>query len=123
MKDKNTIIYWVSTGLLSLMMLASGTMYFVKNANIVEIFGQLGFPTYIIYPLAIAKILGIVAILTKKSATLKEWAYAGFFFEFLLAFSAHINANDNEYLGAVIAMILLMTSYFFDKKVFPQAQI
>jgi len=123
MKDKNTIIYWVATGLLSLMMLASGTMYFVKNANIVEIFGQLGFPTYIIYPLAIAKILGIVAILTKKSATLKEWAYAGFFFEFLLAFSAHINANDNEYLGAVIAMILLMTSYFFDKKVFPQAQI
>ncbi|MGB1206709.1 MAG: DoxX family protein [Chitinophagales bacterium] len=123
MKDKNTIIYWIATGLLSLMMLASGTMYFVNNPKIVAIFTQLGFPSYIIYPLAIAKILGIIAILTKKSKILKEWAYAGFFFEILLAFSAHIAINDKEYLGAVIAMILLMTSYFFDKKVFPQNQI
>ena len=82
-----------------------------------DTFGKLGFPTYIIYPLAIAKILGLVAIWTKKSETLKEWAYAGFFFNFLLAATAHININDGEFAPALVAMVLLFVSYFFEKKV------
>ncbi|MGB1019090.1 MAG: DoxX family protein, partial [Chitinophagales bacterium] len=70
---KAKIIYLISTGLLSLMMLMSAGMYIVKNADVSVIFSGLGFPTYIIYPLAVAKILGIIAIWTKKSQSLKEW--------------------------------------------------
>ena len=55
---------------------------------VVESFTQLGYPAYLIYPFATAKLLGLVAIWTKKSETLKEWAYAGFTFDFLLAISA-----------------------------------
>ena len=85
------------------------------------IFKSLGYPTYIIYPLAFAKIVGVLAILTKKSTSLKELAYAGFFFDFILAFSAHINANDGGHLTALVAMILLVVSYIYDKKVFKKA--
>ncbi len=85
------------------------------------IFKSLGYPTYIIYPLAFAKIVGILAILTKKSTFLKELAYAGFFFDFILAVSAHINANDGGHLTALVAMILLVVSYIYDKKVFKKA--
>lgn len=112
----NKIVYWGATGLLSALMIMSATMYFVKYDEIILTFGNLGFPSWIVYPLAIAKLLGLVAIITKKSEMLKEWAYAGFFFNFILAFSAHISINDGEFAGALIALILLALSYIFEKK-------
>lgn len=85
---------------------------------VAETFQQLGYPSYIIYPLAIAKILAVVAILTKKSALLKEWAYAGMFFDFVLATSAHIAVQDGEYLPAALAIVALIVSRIYDQKVF-----
>ncbi len=113
MKNKNKIIYLVATGLLTVNMLLSAGMYFFKHAMVVEMFEALSYPPYIIYPLGIAKILGLIAIWSNKSKTLKEWAYAGFVFDFLLAISAHINAEDGAYFGACIALVLVTVSYTF----------
>ena len=113
---RNRIIYLVSTGLLTALMLLSAGMYFFNHAMVAETFTNLGYPTYIIYPLAIAKLLGLVAIWTKKSNTLKEWAYAGFFFDFILAFSAHLHVNDGEFAPSLVAVILLLLSYSTEKK-------
>lgn len=110
------LIYWIATGLLSTMMVMSGFMYFFNHAHVAEEFQKLGYPTYIICPLALAKLLGVVAILTNKNKTLKEWAYAGFFFDFVLAFFAHLYIGDGEFPGALIALVLLFVSYFFGKK-------
>ena len=114
---RDKFIYWGVTGLLTALMLMSAGMYFLQHDFVSETFTKLGFPTYIIYPLAILKILGLIAIWTKKSPMLKEWAYAGFFFDFLLALSAHININDGEYLPSAIAIVLLLVSYFFEKRI------
>lgn len=114
----NKIVYWISTGLLCLLMLASAGMYIFNHPAVIVIFKTLGYPSYIVYPLAVAKILGVIAILSKRSKWLIEWAYAGFFFDFLLAISAHLNAGDGEFPLPVIALILLLVSYFSDKKVF-----
>ena len=116
--NKNKIIYWISTGLLSLLMIMSAGMYIFNHEMIITVFQNLGYPSYIVYPLAIAKLLGIIAILTRKSNTLKEWAYVGFFFDFILAFSAHFAISDGEYGAAIVALILLAVSYIYDKKVF-----
>ncbi len=110
----NKIIYLISTGLLTALMLMSVGMYIFNYEMISATFTKLGFPTFIIYPLAAAKILGLIAIWTKKSNTLKEWAYAGFFFDFVLAAAAHININDGEYLPALVAIVLLLVSYNFE---------
>ncbi len=118
MKNKNKIIYLVSTGLLSLLMLMSAGMYFFNYEMVSQTFTKLGFPTYIIYPLAIAKILGLVAIWTRKSPLLKEWAYAGFFFDFVLAATAHMNISDGEYAPSLVAIILLIISRVYDGKYF-----
>ena len=112
------IIYWTATGLLCLMMLGSAGMYIFNHAEVEKIFNQLGYPVYIIYPLAIAKVLGVAAILTKFSKPLKEWAYAGFFYDFLLAAAAHYFAGIPSPLLAIVALILLLVSYFFDKKLY-----
>ena len=120
MKAKKTI-YWIATGLLTLQMLFSVWMYFFNHEGIREAFIALGYPTYIIYPLAILKLLGLVAILTKKSEVLKEWAYAGFFFDFVLAFFAHVMVGDGQQIGAVLALIFWTVSYWFDKQLFVRA--
>jgi hypothetical protein len=112
------IVFWVSTGLLSVMMLMSAGMYIFKHADIVQAFETLGFPTFVIYPLATFKLLGLVAVLTRKVDWLKEWAYAGFFFNFLLAFGAHFMIGDGEAGGAVVALVLLVVSYIAQKKAF-----
>lgn len=110
------VIYYASTALLSIILLFSAGMYVFNHATIVNAFQSLGFPSYIIYPLAIAKILGLIAIWSDFSKTLKEWAYAGFFLNFILALSAHINAGDGGYLIAVLALVLWAFSYVFYKR-------
>ena len=79
MEKRNKIIYWIATGLISVMMLMSAGMYIFDHNTVSEVFTTLGYPTYIIYPLAIAKILGIIVILVNKWDFLKGLAYAGFF--------------------------------------------
>lgn len=111
------IIYYVSTALLTALMLFSAGMYFFKHQEVATMFSNFGYPTYIIYPYAVAKILGIVAIWFIPIKTIKEWAYAGFFFAFILAFFAHIMIGDGEQMGTVLAMVFLITSYITKKKI------
>ena len=106
----------ISTGLLTLMMLGSAGMYIVKNEEISKVFESLGYPSYIIIPLAILKVLGLIAIWTNKSKSLKEWAYAGFFFDFVLAFFAHYMVSDGEHIPALGATVILLISYWSYKK-------
>ena len=118
----NKIIYWISTSLLCLMMFGSAMFYFTQYDTARGIFEMLGFPEYIIYPLATLKMLGVIAIITKRSAFLKQMAYAGFFFDFLLALSAHLNAGDGGFIAALMALIFLIVSYIYDKKVFNDSE-
>jgi hypothetical protein len=117
-KDKIfKIVYWISTGLLTVMMLMSASMYIMNNAEMQEAFTFLGFPAYIVYPLAIAKILGLTAIWIGKFKSLKEWAYAGFFFNFVLAFFAHYMTTGTDFESPLMALLLLFTSYITWKKI------
>lgn len=83
-------------------------------------FELLGFPVWLIYPLAAAKILGVVAIITKQSYFLKELAYAGFFYDAILAFFAHYMIKDGGHMTAAIALTLIAISWYFDRKLFPK---
>lgn len=112
----NKIIYYVSTVLLTVVVLFSAYMYLFKHEMIKGAFTSLGYPTYIIYPYAIMKLLGLVAIWTPSFKILKEWAYAGFFFAFVLAFFAHIMIEDGGQGTAIVALIALAISYIFNKR-------
>ena len=111
------ILYWGATTLFTLLMLFSVYNYVFNNAAINSAFESLGYPTYLIYPLATAKLLGLIVIWSNFSKWLKEWAYAGFFFNALLAFFAHIMIADGQQMGAVLAMIFVLISYFSGKTV------
>ncbi len=119
----NRIIYWTATGLLSALMLFSAAMYVFNHAAVEQSMLKLGYPVFIIYPHAIAKILGLIAILTNRSALLKEWAYAGFFFDFLLAAASSFVAGVPGGEVALFAILLLIVSRFYSDRVRNTAMI
>lgn len=115
---KTKILYYGSTALLTLIMLFSASQYFFNHEFIRGAFQHLGYPTYLIYPMAVSKILGLIAIWSRKSQFLTGLAYAGFFYNVILAFFAHIAVSDHSQWIAVAAIIALVPSYFSSKKLF-----
>lgn len=113
----NKIIYYISTALVTVIMLFSVSMYFFKHDMIKGAFESFGYPTYIIYPYAIAKLLGLLALWQSGYKVLKEWVYAGFFYAFVLAFFAHYMIGDGQQGIAVVALIALIVSYIFYKRI------
>jgi hypothetical protein len=121
---KKNIAYKISTGLVSLMMLGSAFMYLSMNEKVIHAFSSelvgdfnaIGFPAWLIIPMGIAKLLGVIALWAPVPKFLREWAYAGFFFNFSLAFGAHafnpINPNDNEIAPALVALVLILVSRY-----------
>jgi len=113
------IIYWIATLAMCGIMLFSAQMYFRNTEMVRGFFESLDYPTYFVIPLAIAKILGVITILTNKIKWLKEWAYAGFFFDMTLAFTAHQVKDDGAWLFSGLGLIFLIISYASGKKVRP----
>lgn len=118
MKKRDIIIYRVVTGLFTVHMVFTAFMYVFSYQMVKEMFESLGVSSTIIYPLAIAKILGLVAIWTNKSKLLKELAYIGFAVDFILAISAHALANDGGVAPPAVALIVLLISYFYNRKLY-----
>lgn len=118
MNKRDIIIYRVVTGLFTAHMLFTVVAYFFMYDMVREMFESLGVTASIIYPLAVAKTLGLIAIWTNKSRILKELAYAGFAIDFILAISAHLIANDGGFMGAMVALVMLLISYVYNRKLF-----
>ena len=106
------IIYWVSTAAMCGVFAFSASMYFTKTEMVRGFFDALGYPSYLVIPLAILKVLGIVAVLTRASKFLTEWAYAGFILDAVLAFVAHNVAQDGQELFSIIAIIATIVSRY-----------
>ena len=104
-------LYWGSTGLVALLALASGAMYFIQPPT--ETFAHLGFPDYFRIQLGIAKLVGGVALLVPLPRWLKEWTYAGFAIDFGSAIIAHLAVGDplTSAVTPMVALFILLTSY------------
>ena len=114
----NRLVYWISTLGLCGLMLFSAQMYLFNFDVAAQFFESFGFPTDIIIPLAIAKLLAIFFILWNKVKWLKEWAYAGLFFDLVLANYAHAKIPELSPFASV-GLLLLLLSYFLGKKIRP----
>ena len=81
----------------------------------VEGMKHLGYPAYFGIMLSVFKILGaLVLAIPKIPARLKEWAYAGFVFDFIAAFvSIYVTDGINMFLiFPILTTAVLLTSYF-----------
>jgi len=75
------ILYWVVTIISALELLAGAEWDLTHRPNVLGVVTQLGYPVYLLTILGIWKVLAVLALLVPGFPRLKEWAYAGVFFE------------------------------------------
>ncbi len=77
-----TFAYWTATILVAMPIGSGGVSQIAQYlANPHGIVPVLGYPTYFFAILGFWKVLGAIAILAPRFPRLKEWAYAGIFFD------------------------------------------
>lgn len=80
------IAYWVTTGALVVELAWGGVWDILRVPDVRNLTERLGYPDYFLVILGIWKVLGAVALMVPRFPRLKEWAYAGAFFDLTGAF-------------------------------------
>jgi uncharacterized membrane protein YphA (DoxX/SURF4 family) len=96
-----TISYWATTAILALGTLSGGMAELVRRREVVEGMVHLGYPLYFVTILGFWKVLAGVALLAPGFPRLKEWTYAGIFFNMTGAVASHAVCGDS--LGHLLA--------------------
>jgi uncharacterized membrane protein YphA (DoxX/SURF4 family) len=104
-----SILYWAMTGLVAFFIGGGGTAQIWQyQANPHGVVPQLGYPMYFFAILGVWKVLGAIAILLPRFPRLKEWAYAGIFFDLTgAAVSCAAVGGYGAYAFHVIAPLIL----------------
>ncbi|GEN67312.1 MULTISPECIES: DoxX family protein [Chryseobacterium] len=121
MKTKTTkIIYWSGAIFMSLWFGASGFFELTKNPVVWDITQQLGYPSHFIYILGVFKISGVlVLLLPNRLLRLKEWVFAGMFFDIIFAFFSKIAVlGFPAAVDAMIAFSVLSVTYLMFRKLY-----
>ncbi|RBL90515.1 DoxX family protein [Chitinophaga flava] len=122
MTQKSTFItYWTGASLLSLWFGASGFFELTRNPIVWEITQQLGYPSHFIYILGVFKLTGITVLLVpNRLLRLKEWVFAGIFFDILFAFFSKIAVlGFAATIDAIIAFTIVSVTYTMFRKLYP----
>jgi hypothetical protein len=103
---KMNLIYWISTGVFGAFMMFSAIPDIIVVPDAVAfVSSKLGYPQYIIPFLGVAKALGVIAILVPGFPRIKEWAYAGLFFD--LAGATYSNICVDGFQPGMTVMVVV----------------
>ena len=113
MKRKH--IYIASTAILVLETAAGAFSDLAHLPYVVQDVHSMGYPTYVLNIVGFWKVLAVGALLWPRLPRLREWAYAGIFFEMLGAFESHVLAGDHfgKYAVPLAFTFLTLVSWWF----------
>ncbi|MEO5564744.1 MAG: DoxX family protein [Chitinophagaceae bacterium] len=117
---KTKILYWVITIIFAGFMIFTAIPNVMVDADSVNLVTTyLGYPKYFIPYIGIAKILGSIVILVPGLNRLKEWAYAGLFFDLAGATYSIIYTSgvSPDITFMILPIVFLFLSYFLWHKV------
>ncbi len=114
---RTKILYWVFTLLFAGFMIWSGVTGVGPSAQSIQFMHDyLGYPIYFIQFLSVAKIAGGLALFIPGLGRIKEWAYAGLFFDLIGALFSLIYVSGKIDMGTAVVLINLLLgvlSYVF----------
>ena len=117
MTTKTTnILYWVFTILFAALMAFSAFGGIQPSDDAIKLLHDgLGYPIYFIQFISIAKLLGAAAILVPGFKRIKEWAYAGLFFDLAGAIYSGIAVSgfDPMMLSMLLWIVTGILSYYY----------
>ena len=107
-----TITYWTTTVIVSVMLIFA-LMYLTGTEQVTTGFTKAGYPQHLRIVLGFAKPAAGIVLLLPGLLLLKEWAYAGAAFTWIMAVVAHYDAGDGVQVWSVplVLLVLLMVSY------------
>jgi DoxX-like family len=106
------IVYWSSTGIVGLALMAAA-MYLTGNEQVTSGFAKAGYPQHLRVVLGFAKPAAGIVLLLPGLAFLKEWAYAGATFAWIMAFISAYSQGEGAGVWSMplVLLILLFVSY------------
>lgn len=115
---KEQIIFWTSTIIIALL---EGLMPALTSQTELAKEGirHLGYPEYFGNALVVFKVIGVLAIVIPKVPTrIKEWAYAGFAFDFLFSAISHgaVDGINGQTFFPLVVLGILAVSYIYHHK-------
>src|SRR5258708_7537608 len=115
---KINIIYWVFTCLMTALCVLGSFLDISHAPDAVALIKHLGYPLYFVTFIGVIRLLGIIAVFIPGYPKVKEWAYAGLFFDTAGAMYSHIATGDpvSIFAPALIGLIAVTGSYFYDQK-------
>ena len=122
---RGAISYMVNKSYIILKVLFSGFMLFsalgelTLNETVVQSMAYIEMPVYLLYFLGVSKLLGIIALWYSPYKFLRDWAYAGFTFDFLGAIYGFIATGHMVLPDIVMAptgLLLCILTYYYWKK-------
>ena len=118
------IVYWIITILFAAAVLMDATGGLVMAKEGIEALNQLGYPIYLMRFFGVLKILGVIAILVPGFPRIREWAFAGFAFNFIGALYSWAAVGNGAYVVFPIIMLgILALIYFLGKRTAQQPAI
>lgn len=107
-----TIAYWSTTVIVAVALLAALT-YLTGSEQVVSGFAKAGYPQHLRIVLGIVKPAAAIVLLLPGLPLLKEWAYAGVTFAWVMAFISAYTGPDGVQEWAVppVLLALLLVSY------------
>ena len=121
MMKMKVIGYWTSTTVVAGVLLVDGVMGLVHVHGRVmlvgkpldEVIRRLGYPAYLLKILGVWKPLGAIALLVPRFPRLKEWAYAGTFFVYIMAAVswAACGGGLGDLIGPLVFAMLTLASW------------
>jgi hypothetical protein len=111
----NRVIYITSTAILVLEILAGAFMDLGHFPLVVQDIRSIGYPTYVLYIVGVWKILAVGALLWRRLPRLREWAYAGIFFEMSGAVASHVLVGNpiGRFAAPLAFTFLTLVSWWF----------
>jgi hypothetical protein len=119
---KLKITFWVTTGVIFLFEGVTPLIMFQSEAA-KEGIRHLGYPEYFGNALVVFKVLGVLAlVLPKIPRRIKEWAYAGFAFDFIFATISlwAVDGFGGQTIFPLIFLVILAAAYVTDQKIVTQ---
>ncbi|ACU07527.1 hypothetical protein FIC_01077 [Flavobacteriaceae bacterium 3519-10] len=116
---KQKIIMAITTGIFGLSMLFSAYMYLTDAEVKAGFSSHLGIPDYLRVELAVAKILGSLALMLPfVPKGFKYFAYAGFTINLISASVAHIAVGDpaSQVVMPFVYLVILAVSFIYYRK-------
>ena len=98
--------YWIATGVVVFFILPGGLFSVLRLPAAIDGMRQLGIPVWFAVLLGVWKVLGSIAILVPRFPLLKEWAYAGMFFD--LTGAAVCNAANHAVWWHIFAPLFVL---------------